>query len=307
MENAGPQTGFEKLISKGVAENKDCYKHTEPAIEGTDSNDETINCAIDGYFMYKDVTVVGPKGLKPMEYGSDVVVQLAQDDSITFKPLGTTKSTGFVAKLTKFEEANGGGDKMDDLFGTLCKRPDGTSLEYGSYQQSLLTNSDWYHINNGAEGERDMMFIRVIDTKQRRDQLNIGCEGKFVHNILYIGLLCVDRGRSKRLLDAAERFCVEKGLAGILLASMSNSAGAYWNYGYRFVEREKGIEISMDEYVTWKAGKDGRSGRRVLDLTSTPPPRLQKAKRSFEEIADSLMSTLSQTIQLLTSSTLRLK
>lgn len=273
---------FESLIPKQVAKQPDCTKHAD----ADDVDDLTVNCAIDGYLMYKrvDGSKWRPLG-NPMvdftPFGKPIEVVIQDRNSkeqrpMRFESVGS-KSASWQQKKGQFEIQTNNWKKE---FERLCTRGKGLgTISYDGFGEALFKNTDWYCIDD--EQKKGQIFVWAVDNVQRRKMLHVTCQGVFQTNFLFLTLVCAEQGHGAAFLDAAEAVCARLGYDGILLSALSNAAGAYFSRGYRFVSRTEGKQVAVDSYVKWNK----ETNKLMLSTTMLPVAPVQSDKRPREDRA----------------------
>jgi hypothetical protein len=271
--------------------------------------DDPQNCATEGYLMYKPINVAeGPVGYKPNEYnGKTITVATSREtgsQEITLQPLLRRGAT-LTDRVSYFKKVHK--NWIEEVFPMTCKRPGGLlSITWDRYGETLLEHSEWYYIDPQNRGH---LFISVVDNITRRKKLHLPelNVGYFDGNFIYVVLVCAQAGAGvgKTMLSAADAVASKLGVQGVSLASLSNSAGAYFNSGYKFVSKWDGMEIDVEGWVEEVQQPNGQI-KRVLNTTAphgamhehngtkrrgeddtgredTPTPRTEKAEQSEDE------------------------
>jgi hypothetical protein len=134
----------------------------------------------------------------------------------------------------------------------------------------LLEHSEWYYLDPHHRGH---LFISSVDNITRRKKLHLPGVGYFDSNFIYIVLVCAQAGAGvgKTLLSVADAVASKLGADGVALSSLSNSAGAYFNAGYKFVSKWDGKPINVDEWVDEVKQPNGNV-KRVLNTTMPHRP-----------------------------------
>ena len=90
--------------------------------------------------------------------------------------------------------------------------------------------------------------------------------GVFNGRYLYIALVCAagGAGYGKHLMKVAEAASRMLGCDGVALASLSNSAGFYYNLGYRFVSKQDGTPLDVSDWTEQVKLADGRLFKTML-------------------------------------------
>lgn len=103
------------------------------------------------------------------------------------------------------------------------------------HQQPQPGDSD-AEIKLRASTDRGFIFLSVLDSPDRKNELELPSEGVYEEPYLYIIVVCAAgfQGYGKVLMTLAERFAAQIGLDRIVLAGLPNALGAYWGLGYRF-------------------------------------------------------------------------
>lgn len=280
------KTLFPHLITKGNSKQPGCTFHKEP-IKADEDNDYRTNCALEGYLMYKKLDPSDYDEPKvPIQYSKNFTIKETfegEDIDMEFISFGG-KGTAWNVKDEKFREREK--DWIDNTFEKVCKRPGelGT-IVYENYAQGLMTKSDWYYLDK--KNKYGHIFISIVDSTQRRRNLHIPDEGVFKNEkFLYISLVCGIKDFGKTMVDgAAKKIAASLGLDGILLSALSNSAGAYFRWGYQFVSRLDGQYIDVSPFVRIATNKKGEQKPFLfsdIDYVEDQPARNDKRKANEE-------------------------
>jgi hypothetical protein len=216
--------------------------------------DQYVNCSIDGYLMYKsvpnamEVSTLAPDYLeKPLQLtlppdGRPLELPTL-NDPITRVP-GDEKD---AERARAFEAANPVWAR--DVFTQACKfGPKGTSIiDWKSYGEELAGATDWYHLYH-QEGKTGHLFLQLFETPEMKVGKHMPTEGVFAKRYLYIGLVC-GQGLGKYFMNIAEEASRALGCEGIVLATLSNSAGFYYSQGFEFAHKDVGSIINVDQYT----------------------------------------------------------
>lgn len=231
---------------------------------------QSVNCAIDGYVMYKPVS------------GAVDVSTLAPD--YLEKPLHLTLPDGTPLKLPtlndpikrvpgdendarrkrEFEKANP--TWASDVFTDACKpSPKGKSIiSWRDYGAELSGATDWYYlydesgVNSKGQPERKTghLFIQLFDSEEMKVGKHMPTAGAFSGRYLYIGLVC-GLGLGKKFMEIAYAASKALGCDGIALATMVNSAGFYYSsQGFQFMDKVDGSVIDVSQYTEQRMVND---------------------------------------------------
>lgn len=240
-------TLFEHLAKKGVGKDR-CNRHKEPIV--TD-DDIVENCAIEGYLMYKEVddSEVSPKSYD----GKFINVNVGGSE---FQLLPNKKrSNPWSDKLEQFELLHK--DWINRVFPMVCYRGEGLlSVQWTSYSKELMKLTEWYYLD---PQERGHLFVARVDTASRMNLFHLPDVGKFTGDVLYISLVCsvTGSGFGKQMMALATEVAHKTGCGGIVLSSLSNSAGFYYSLGYQFISKWDGMIIDVKPWWELRPGKDG--------------------------------------------------
>lgn len=235
----------------------DCFFHEEPV---TNENRDG-NCAADGYLMHRELTgtvseTVEANPAKIIDvsfYFNGIPIQ------IPMLPMGRFK----VDRPSNFVEAHK--DFVENQFSKSCRRPDGVSVTWTNYGYHLARMSEHYHIDDKGRGH---LFVCTLQTDKKKNDLHLPKGDRCAKPYLYIALVCSDVGYGKLLMQLATAFAELVGCSGIVLSSLTNSAGFYFSQGYRFINTE-GSEVPVNQYVDLVRRADG-STKPFLNTTSDP-------------------------------------
>ena len=256
------QNLFEHLVKECVAKSEDC--------EDADVCDE------DGFLMFK--TIDTPR-YSDIHVGKDVTLTKS---GLTFTALPVSLRTT-EEKLDYFRKKHS--EWVQQVFYRLCNRgKDLGSITWTKYGKELMSITDWYFLDFQKRGQ---MFVSLVDDEASLENLHLEKVGVFSKRFLYIALVCAKPGFGfgKIMLNAAEELARELGCAGIVLASLINSAGVYFSQGYRFTSRINGKPIDVEAWVENELQKDGSVKRRLnpdKPKILSPPNEPRGSKRRHE-------------------------
>jgi hypothetical protein len=222
----------------------------------------------------------------PIEYSKNFTINETfegEDIDMEFISFGG-KGTAWVVKDDQFKSQEK--DWVENTFEKICKRPGelGT-IVYENYAQTLMTKSDWYYLDK--KNKNGHIFISIVDSTQRKKNLHIPDAGEFENKkFLYISLVCGINGFGKIMVDgAAKKIAASLGLDGILLAALSNSAGPYYSWGYRFISRLNGLYIDVSPYLRIRTNAKGEQKQFLdsdIDYVEDGSARIDKRKADDE-------------------------
>jgi len=223
--------------------------------------EQSVNCSIDGYLMYKsvpnamEVSTLAPDYLeKPLKLtlppdGTHLELPTLND------PIKRVPGRGKDAERAHaFEEANP--EWAKEVFTKACKfGPKGESIiKWEGYGEELSGATDWYHLYHQEGGDASKpkgtghLFLQLFDTPEMKVGKHMPMEGEFSKRYLYIGLVC-GQGLGKYFMNIAEEASRALGCEGIVLATMVNSAGFYYSQGFKFMDKITGSVINVDQYT----------------------------------------------------------
>ena len=234
-----------------------CSFHKEPVTE----ENKTGNCAADGYLMHRKLTDTGSVTEEANPAKSIGVSFDFNGETIQIPMLPMGKSV--VNRWYDFEVTHK--DFVDNQFSKSCRRPDGVSVTWRDYGYQLCTMSEHYHIDDNGRGH---LFVCTLNTDQKKNDLHLPKEDRCAGPYLYIALVCSDVGYGKLLMALATAFAEVVGCSGIVLSSLTNSAGFYFSQDYRFINTE-GSEVPVEQYIDSVRRDDG-STKQFLNTTSDP-------------------------------------
>ena len=234
----------------------------------------SVNCAIDGYLMFKavpnaaDVSTLAPDYLeKPL--------QLALSDGTPLElptlndPIKRTPgNANDEARAREFERVNPMWAK--GMFTEACKYGvdrKKSIISWKDYGVELSGATDWYYLyhreRDEATGQTEMaghLFVQLFDSQEMKMGKHMPTEGVFAERYLYIGLVC-GAGLGKKFMEIAEEASRKLGCKGIALATMANSAGFYYSQGFQFMNKDTGRAIDVSRYTK----VDGNKTRLMVD------------------------------------------
>ena len=240
---------FEHLSERGGGK-RGCIKHVEPIITDDDENAD-VNCAVDGYIMFKGIDGAAP----PQDYSGKFVDMTVDGSPVRMIPLLKRTQAAAVRKL-EFERRHA--DWIRNTFPIVCDRGAGLSpVTWEGYGEELAKLTEWYFLDE--EQKRGHLFLQLFDTTRHKIRHKMPIGGAFSGRYLYIALVCASGGRGygKVLMKYAEEACRVLGCEGIALASLSNSAGFYYSLGFRFNSKWDGAPIDVTAWTTVELRDDG--------------------------------------------------
>lgn len=253
---------FDHLAKNGVGKDE-CSRHKEPVLTAEDGRD---NCAVDGYLMFKTLAAkeADPRGVSRL-LGRRIATYSAE-----FEPLLTRSFTAYERlEFLKTEHS----DWISRVFPIVCDRGgDLGPVKFANYGPELASVTDWFVLD--AQGEKGHLFVSLANNKTMKNALHIPNKGLFSGRFLFIALVCSNApGFGKKMLSAAEELAALLGCDGIALASLSNSAGAYFNAGYQFVSKRDGSVVDVSPWVESQTRDDGTTRLFLKQETDLAPAR----------------------------------
>ena len=247
-------TAFEHLIQNNVAKNKDCLKHASnpPSNPNPSVHDNSVNCAIDGYYMFKALPPAPGAPPPPADsYLKRVLpVTLGTGERVILSSMGS-RAVAVRTRLWNFWTDNG--DWVENVFEPVCdRRRDANGEELGTiewrqYNEELVSTTDWYYLDPNKQGH---IFLQLLDTPTFKDKMGMPTRGAFEGRYLYIALVCsLPKTIGSYLMEIAEAACRALGCDGIALASLSNSAPFYLHKGFQFMDRTTGRPIDVTPWL----------------------------------------------------------
>ena len=213
--------------------------------------DHRINCAIDGYLMYKEVSdgrVDPPPALDAVFDKSLNVTVGGKDYELKALPGRSTNPRRDRERRNAFEQENP--DWVRDVFHEVCKRPGKLgSISWNGYGTELSGVTDWYYLDTDP-ARRGHLFLQLFDSKAMKEAKHMPTEGAFDGRYLYIAVVCAyPKTIAKDLLLVAEEASRQLGCTGVALATLSNSAGFYYSRNYRFMDKRDGSAIDTTAWT----------------------------------------------------------
>tara|TARA_X000000368_G_scaffold327569_1_gene264643 strand:+ start:197 stop:1309 length:1113 start_codon:yes stop_codon:yes gene_type:complete len=260
--------------------------------------EQSVNCAIDGYMMYKpvpgavDVSTLAPDYLeKPLQ------LTLSDGTPLTLPTLNDPikripGNENDAARAREFEKANP--TWVSDVFTDACKpSPKGKSIiRWSGYGVELSGATDWYYlhdesgVNSNGQPERKTghLFLQLFDSQEMKVGKHMPTAGKFSGRYLYIGLVC-GLGLGKKFMEIAYAASKALGCDGIALATMVNSAGFYYSsQGFQFMDKVTGNAIDVSQYTEQRMVND-RPKAILLENYDPDDPRGQMRARDDADAA----------------------
>ena len=278
-------TVYQHLIQNNVAKNKKCVKHASnpPSNPDPSVHDYEVNCAIDGYYMFKALPPA-PDAPPPPAHSylnRPLPVTLSTGERVVLSSMGSRA----VAVRTRFWNFySDHNDWVRDVFETVCDRrrdANGEALgtiEWKQYGEELVKTTDWYYLD---PNERGQIYLQLLDTPAFKDEMGMPTRGAFAGRYLYIALVCsLPKTIGSYLMEIAEAACRALGCEGIALASLSNSAPFYLHKGFQFMDRTTGQPIDVTPWLK-TVTVNGRS-QIVIDET-TDVTSGEKKRRAADE------------------------
>jgi hypothetical protein len=221
------------------------------------ASDEVDNCAIEGYLMYKKVDKIDKIEMSPKSYYDKFIYGKFIDvnvDGTEFRLIPNMKRSNSVAdKLENFEFWHK--EWIADVFPLICSRGAGLpSVKWDSYGKELMNLTEWYYLDPKKRGQ---LFVALVNTNSRRKAFHLPNVGVFTGDVLYISLVCsvTGSGFGKQLMALATETARKLKCEGIVLSSLSNSAGFYYSLGYQFVSKWDGVPIDVKPWLELRPGK----------------------------------------------------
>ena len=243
--------GLFEYLARSRGGKGECTRHEEPA---TRENHDG-NCAVGGYLMYLKLTNTATK---PVTLRPDQTINVAFEfNGIPFKmdmmPMGKYKTDRWYDFCTLRKEYIFG------RFKEACTRSHETAIDFDEYGYELCSLSEHYYIDE----DRGHLFVCTMDNEKKKKDAHLPSEGVCAGKYLYISLVCSDKGYGKILMALAMAFAEKVGCFGILLASMSNSAGFYFSRGYKFITSE-GAYLDVEMYINKTDNGDGTARHKLI-------------------------------------------
>ncbi len=216
-----------------------------------------VDCGVDGYFMYKEVpgaadvsTLVDDYLAKPLE------VTIEKEEAVELVTLQTLNRTiprvpeGTNDKARQADFATTNPNWVNNHFGKACDRGGGLgTISWDGYGEELAGATDWYYLHD-AQGKTGHWFLQLFDSENMKQGKHMPTAGRLAGRYLYIGLVCAKgSGLFKHLMEIAYAASRALGCTGILLATMTNSAGVYYSQGFKFIDKVTGQEIDAGRYT----------------------------------------------------------
>lgn len=216
-----------------------------------------VDCGVDGYFMYKEVpgaadvsTLVYDYLAKPLE------VTIEKEGAVELVTLQTLNRTiprvpeGTNDKARQADFATTNPNWVKDHFSKACYRGGGLgTISWDGYGEELAGATDWYYLHD-AQGKTGHLFLQLFDSENMKQGKHMPTAGRLAGRYLYIGLVCAKgSGLFKQLMSIAYAASRALGCTGILLATMTNSAGVYYSQGFKFIDKVTGQEIDAGRYT----------------------------------------------------------
>ena len=258
-----------------------CTEFTEDR-DTEEDKDWRINCAIDGFLMYKPV----PNAEQPPEDFSGKSIDVVVDGlDVQLNAILTRDST----PEEKYKEfANRHTYWVRHNFHRVCDRGEDLSPVYwGDYKHFLMEATEWYFLDE--KDNQGHLFVQLCDTTEYKMAQNLPTEGVFANRYLYIALVCANAGKGygSYLLNMAEAVSRKLGCSGIVLASLSNSAGFYYSKNFKFISRLDGVPVDVSAWTEIIKKADGSTKTWLRpeweDVEPFDPPRERNEKKRVRE------------------------
>ena len=250
-----------------------------------------VDCGVDGYLMYKkipdaaDVSTLAADYLEqPLQLTiGEKVVRLETLNKNTPRIPGSAND---ARRKRDFEDANG--DWVPDQFNKTCLRSKELgSISWSGYGEELAGATDWYYLHD-QEQKTGHLFLQLFDSQEMKVGKHMPTDGAFAGRYLYIGLVCAKgSGLAKDLMNIAYAASRALGCDGIVLATMTNSAGFYYSQGFQFMDKVDGSPIDVTRYTDEQMLPDGRVKTMLRENYDPDNPRAQKHARDDAD-ADAL-------------------
>ena len=236
------------------------------------------NCDIDGYMMYKLVPGGSWVGKWRQHLGKPLELTL-NGEAITLLNL-SNRSVDPIERYKYFSETHS--DWVRDQFRLVCSRGALGTVSWDMYGPELATMTDWYYLLNDGPQHLGHLFLRLVDHKTTNDRVvdaHFPSAGVFENRYLYVALVCTSTGDGKLLMSIAEEACRKLGCYGIGLASLTNSAGVYYNMGYHFATNDTGMLLDVKKWTQVVNRKDGTPQTRLQPEYDVYIPKFDDASR----------------------------
>jgi hypothetical protein len=228
-----------------------------------------VDCGVDGYFMYKEVPDAADASTLADDYLTQplrVTIDRGEaSELVTLKTLNQTvpripEGTNDRARRDDFAATNP--IWVRDWFAKSCNRGGGLgSISWAGYGEELAGATDWYYlydrpgldVKGRPERQTGHLFLQLLDSVDMKRGNHMPTAGALAGRYLYIGLVCAQgNGLGKHLMSIAYAASRALGCTGILLATMTNSAGFYYSQGFHFMNKVTGEEIDLIKYTVEK-------------------------------------------------------
>ena len=261
--------GLFEYLARSHGGKGECTRHEEPATR----ENHYGNCAVGGYLMYLKLTNTATK---PVTLRPDQTINVAFEfNKKPFKmdmmPMGMYKTGRWYDFCTLRKEYILG------RFEEACTRSHETAIDFDEYGYELCSLSEHYYIDE----DRGHLFVCTMDNEKKKKNAHLPSEGVCAGKYLYISLVCSDKGYGKILMALAMAFAEKVGCSGVLLASMSNSAGFYFSRGYKFITSQ-GAYLDVEMYINKTDNGDGTAKHKLITNPDKPEEKSSK-KRSTEQ------------------------
>ena len=267
---------FEHVATRGGGKTR-CIKHTEPIVT-SDDEDSNVNCAVDGYLMFKAIDRI-EGAATPIDYSGKLVDLLVEGQAVQLQPL-LKRARAAADRKSEFQRRHT--NWINRTFPIVCSRGSGLlPVTWDDYGEELAKITEWYFLDEA--GGRGHIFLQLLDTPQYKLKMHMPTGGTFSGRYLYVALVCAagGAGYGKYLMKLAEAASRALGCDGIALASLSNSAGFYYSLGYKFVSKWDGVPLDVSAWTELVTLPDGRTKtmlRPELDVNPFGQPRDSSTK-----------------------------
>lgn len=236
------------------------------------------DCDIDGYMMYKVVPGGSWVGKWLQHLGKPLELTL-NGEAITLPNL-SNRSVDYKERYRYFSDTHS--VWVRDQFSSVCSRGALGDVSWGVYGYELATMTDWYYLLDDGPQHLGHLFLRLVDHKTTNDRVvdsHFPSAGVFGNRYLYVALVCTSTGDGKLLMSIAEEACRKLGCYGIALASLTNSAGVYYNMGYHFATNNTGMLLDVKQWTQVVNRKDGTPQTRLQPEYDVYIPKFDDASR----------------------------
>jgi hypothetical protein len=170
-------------------------------------------------------------------------------------------------------------DWINNLFPVICGKddnyPDKPFVEWSSYAEELLSQSDWHYLDlppkteapmRGVNCFRGVLFVKMLATEEEKKKNKLPYRGEFARPYIFLTLVCAAApGFGGHLVNVTEALALKLGFDRVVLATLVPSVNTYYKRRYRFMDwRGRTVPVPQD-FLTHDT-----NAREVIELNQLP-------------------------------------